>query len=212
MRPVDPPVNSGTMSGPRVLDEHPLLARLRAGDPTSYEDLVRMHAGRMLAVARRLLRNEDDARDCVQEAFLLAFRGLRSFEGRASLRTWLHRIVVNAALMKIRARPGPDVASLDDLMPEFDADGTRVEPVGSAALPVETLIERSDVLVLVRRAVDRLPDTYRTVLILRDIQEMDTHETARLLQTTASAVKTRLHRARAALKKLLEPHVSGEHR
>ena len=84
--------------------EAALLDALRRGDPDAYEELLRLYGGRMLAVARRLLRHEEDARDAVQEAFLLAFRGLPSFGERCRLGTWLHRIVVNAALMKIRHR------------------------------------------------------------------------------------------------------------
>lgn len=191
-------------------DDEALLAGLRAGDAASYEVLVRTHGGRMLAVARRFLRNEADARDCVQDAFLLAFRQIHTFEGRSSVGTWLHRIVVNAALMKVRARLGQREESLDGLLPEFDAMGNRVErsaPLGPSA---EILVQRREVRDLVRQSIDRLPEGYRTILILRDIEEYDTEETARLLDTTPGNVKTRLHRARAALKTLIGPLRSEE--
>ena len=85
-------------------DEKTFITGLRNGDAACYESLVRDYGGRMLAVARRYLKNDADARDCVQDAYLQAFRSIENFEGRSSLQSWLHRIVVNAALMKIRAR------------------------------------------------------------------------------------------------------------
>ena len=90
-------------------------------DDASYEQLVRTYGGRMLAVARRLVRNEEDARDCVQEAFLQAFRNIEKFEQRASLGSWLHRIVTNAALMKLRARARRPEESIEDLLPQSGA-------------------------------------------------------------------------------------------
>ena len=193
-----------------VPDEKQLVARLRAGDDASYERLVRTYGGRMLAVARRLVRNEEDARDCIQEAFLQAFRHIDKFEERASLGSWLHRIVVNAALMKIRARERRREDSLEDLLPQFDADGHRLEPEAELGVSAETLLERAETREAVRRAIDQLPEGYRNVLLLRDIEGYDTAEAAAVLGLTAGAVKTRLHRARAALKSLLAPIIQGE--
>ena len=193
-----------------VPDEKPLVARLRAGDDASYERLVRTYGGRMLAVARRLLRNEEDARDCVQDAFLQAFRHIDKFEERASLGSWLHRIVVNAALMKIRARERRREDSIEDLLPQFDADGHRLEPEAELAESLEISLERRETSEFVRRAIDQLPEGYRNLLILRDIEGYDTEEAAALLGLTPGAVKTRLHRARAALKSLLAPIMRGE--
>ena len=189
-------------------DERQLVARLRVGDDASYEQLVRTYGGRMLAVARRLVRNEEDARDCVQEAFLQAFRNIEKFEQRASLGSWLHRIVVNAALMKLRARARRPEESIEDLLPQFDADGQRTGPEAELAVSLE-LLERREVREAVRRSIDQLPDGYRNVLLIRDIEGYDTEETAKLLGLTPGAVKTRLHRARTALKSLLAPVIRG---
>ncbi|MEE9598765.1 MAG: sigma-70 family RNA polymerase sigma factor [Acidiferrobacterales bacterium] len=191
-----------------VSDESQLVARLRVGDGASYEQLVRTYGGRMLAVARRLVRNEEDARDCVQEAFLQAFRNIEKFEQRASLGSWLHRIVVNAALMKLRARARRPEESIEDLLPQFDADGQRTGPEAELAVSLE-LLERREVREAVRRSIDQLPDGYRNVLLIRDIEGYDTEETAALLGLTPGAVKTRLHRARTALKSLLAPVIRG---
>lgn len=181
-----------------------LVAGARAGDAASREDLVRTHGPRLLAVARRLLANEDDAHDCVQEAFLQAFRNLHRFEGRSTLATWLHRILVNAALMQLRARERRREEPIDDLLPRFAEDGHRVEPAAARPPAVEAALEREDTTRLVRAAIARLPESYRIVLVLRDIEGYETGETAALLETTSGAVKVRLHRARAALKTLLE--------
>jgi RNA polymerase sigma-70 factor (ECF subfamily) len=110
--------------------------------------------------------------------------------------------------MKIRARPGQREESLDELLPEFDALGNRLEQSEPVGPPAEILVQRREVRDFVRQSIDRLPEGYRTVLILRDIEGYDTAETARLLDTTPGNVKTRLHRARAALKTLIEPLVS----
>jgi RNA polymerase sigma-70 factor (ECF subfamily) len=193
------------MADPAGDDERALLAALRAGDDAAYERLVREHAPRMLAVARRLLGDGEDARDAVQEAFGSAFRALGSFAGQARLSTWLHRIVVNAALMKLRTRRRKPEQPIDDLLPRYEADGHRRDP-GGPWQPAERL-ERQERRKLVRDAIERLPEAHRTVLVLRDIEELDTAEVAELLGVTTGVVKTRLHRARQALRTLLDPHL-----
>jgi len=189
-------------------DEAALVARIRAGEAEAYEILVRRHAGRMLAVAQRLLRNPDDARDVVQEAFLAAYRHAGSFAGQSCLGTWLHRIVVNAALMKIRARSRRPEESIDELLPRFHDDGHMVDPAGRWRTEEgEGALERKERCAMVRDCIARLPETYRTVLTLRDIEELDPQETATLLGTSVNAVNIRLHRARQALRALLDPHL-----
>ncbi len=176
-----------------------------AADGNDLERAIREHGAAMLWVARRLLGNEDEARECVQEAYLLAFAKIASFEGRSSFRTWLHRIVVNTALGLLRKRKRKETESLDDLLPVFDSDGCRVEPSWRFNEPLERMLERNDVQNIVCRSIASLPESYRIVLALRDIEGYDTAEAATLLETNAGVIKTRLHRARAALKKKLEP-------
>jgi len=188
--------------------ETALVARLRAGDETAYAELVRTQGGRMLAVARRLLRNEDDAADAVQEAFVSAFRAIASFEGGARLSTWLHRIVVNAALMKLRTRSRRPEVSIEELLPKFFEDGHHVDEPAEWRSPAQLdALERQETRQLVREQIDQLPADYRTVLMLRDIEGLDTKETAELLGVTPNAAKIRLHRARLALRTLLDPHM-----
>jgi len=150
-----------------------------------------------------VLRSDDEARDAVQDAFLAAFRGLASFKGDAKLSTWLHRIVVNAALMRVRSRTHRAEQSIDDLLPHFDDDGSWGAD-RPAALSSHELLERRDTRALVRDCIAQLPDTYRTVLVMRDIEDLDTDEAAERLGVTANAVKIRLHRARQALRSLVE--------
>jgi RNA polymerase sigma-70 factor, ECF subfamily len=181
----------------------PLVAMLQAGDETAFEALVRFHGGRMLAVAKRFFTDEQEARDVVQDAFLAAFRAIASFDGRSQLSTWLHRVVVNAALMKLRSRRRRREEPIDDLLPRFDAEGHRMlDPADSAPASNEA-IERAETRARVRAAIAQLPESYRAVLILRDFEERDTAEVTDALGITPQAVKTRLHRARQALRALL---------
>jgi len=179
-----------------------LLDRLRRDDGSAFEELTQRYAGRMLAVARRMLRNEEEARDAVQEAFLSAFKALDRFHGDAKVSTWLHRIVVNAALMRLRTRRRKPEGSLEDLLPSFDETGHWASDVEPIATPSDAY-ERREIRTAVRRCIDQLPEAYRTILLLRDIEELDCEETAAELGLTASAVKSRLHRARHALRTLL---------
>lgn len=188
-------------------EDRELLDRLRAGDANAFEVVVERYGGRMLAVARRLLREEEDARDAVQDALISAFRGLARFEGDAQLGTWLHRIVVNAALMRLRRRKRRPELPIDDLLPRFDAEGHHLVRPERAPFPDEQT-GRKELLRLVRAAVEQLPDGYREVYLLRDVDELSTEETASALGITPNAVKIRLHRARQALVTLVRSRLS----
>jgi RNA polymerase sigma-70 factor (ECF subfamily) len=145
----------------------------------------------------------------VQEAFIAAFQALDRFEGQSQLGTWLHRIVVNACLMKLRSRSRKPEVSIESLLPAFDEAGHHSEAVRSWSKRPDEQLLSDETRGLVRRSIDSLPDEYRTVLLLRDIEELSTEETARMLKATPGAIKTRLHRARQALRTLLDPHFSG---
>jgi RNA polymerase sigma-70 factor (ECF subfamily) len=189
----------------RAAAEALLLERLRRNDPEAFEELVRANGGRMLAIARRLLRNEEEARDAVQDAFLAAFRALPGFAGQSRLSTWLHRITVNAALMRLRSQRRRPELLVEDLHRE-DEGALPLETDAAFAAPDDG-IPRRELHQTVYASLDRLPEPYRRTLVLRDIEDRDTEETARLLGTTPGAVKTRLHRARQALRALLEPEL-----
>jgi RNA polymerase sigma-70 factor, ECF subfamily len=187
-----------------TFDDATLVSGLRAGDDEAFETLVRLYMARLLRVARRFLKNEEDARDAVQDAFISAFRSIQNFEAGAKLSTWLHRIVVNSSLMKMRSKRRRPEEDIDELLPRFKADGHQVEDSVNWDLSAQEMVEQAERREIVRRAIDQLPDTYRVVLLMRDIEEMSTEESAVALGITTAAVKVRLHRARQALRTLLD--------
>jgi RNA polymerase sigma-70 factor, ECF subfamily len=184
--------------------EDGLLERLKAHDEEAFETIVRRYGGRMLATACRLLGNDHDARDAVQQAFVSAFKSIAGFNGEARLSTWLHRIVVNAALAQIRSRRRRPGLSMDGLLPRFDAAGRWTDAAEQSGWSDEHPVHRRETRQMVRRCIDRLPEIYRTALLLRDIEELDTAEVAEMLAISPNATKIRVHRARQALKSLIE--------
>ena len=186
------------------MTEASLVAGLRAGDSEAFETLVRLYMMQLLRVARRFLKNEEDARDAVQDAFISAFKSIQKFEAGAKLSTWLHRIVVNSSLMRLRTKRRHPEEDIEDLLPKFKRDGHHAEPAADWQLTAEEMVEQSETRELVRKSIDRLPESYRTILLMRDIEEMSTDETATALGITPAAAKVRLHRARQALRALID--------
>jgi RNA polymerase sigma-70 factor, ECF subfamily len=201
--PADPRVSAG--------DEVSLVAGLRSADPSAYELFLRLHGGRMLATARRIMGEEEAARDAVQDAMLSIVRSISRFDGASLLSTWAHRIVVNACLMRLRTRRRRPELSIESLLPRFDDRGHR-ELSGPGSTPSALArhdspadgIEQRELRRTVWEAIARLPDGYREVLIMRDMEQLDTQQTAAALGLTVDAAKTRLHRARQALRAILE--------
>ena len=189
------------------MSDSELIVRLRAGDAAAYETLVRANTPRLLRVARRFLRAEEDARDAVQDAFVSAFKSLASFAEGSMLSTWLHRILINACLMRLRSQRRRPEEDIEQYLPTFREDGHQTMSSVPWADTPESAAERSQLCALVRSSIDELPDTYRVVLLLRDIEELSTEETAEVLGITPNAVKVRLHRARQALRTLLDPRM-----
>jgi RNA polymerase sigma-70 factor (ECF subfamily) len=190
-------------AGASTVDDQALLAALKAGEEWAFVTMIRLHGGRLLAVARRFMQNDQDAQDVLQSAYLSAFRALADFEGACQLSTWLHRIVVNTALMRIRARRRKPEESIEALLPAFQEDGHHVEQFSDWTASADLVLERAEMRAVVRNCIDELPENHRVVLMLRDIEEMSTQEVADLLGLTTTAVKVRLHRARQALSTLL---------
>jgi RNA polymerase sigma-70 factor (ECF subfamily) len=184
-----------------------LVAGLRAGDTAAFETLLDRYGGRLLRLARRFCGSEEDARDALQDAMVAVFKSIGNFESNSMLSTWLHRIVVNACLMKLRTKKRREEIDIEELMPRFKEDGHQVEPSQPWTESAQSMLERDELRAQVRAAIDQLPETYRVVLQLRDIEEMSTEETAEVLGITPNAVKIRLHRARQALRALLDRHM-----
>ena len=186
--------------------EAELLECLRSGEDSCYEILVRKLGPQVLATAKRYLRSDADAADCFQDTFLAVFESINNFEQRSSLSTWIRGITIRQCLMRIRKQARRQEQSIEHMLPIFDEHGDRIE----AASPRHTTaigksIDTERMRSIVRQNINTLPDDYRLVLLLRDIDGHTTKETAAILGIKINAVKTRLHRARSALKYLLEP-------
>jgi RNA polymerase sigma-70 factor (ECF subfamily) len=169
-------------------DDLELLRRLRDGDDAAFDAIVDRHERRVFAVALRICRHPEDARDVTQEVFLTALRSLRSFRGDARLSTWLHRVAVNAALDAVRRRARRRTVGLEEVTERpSDAPGPEEEAAEAARAAA------------VRRAVERLPPDHRAVVVLHDLEGLDYAECAAALGVPVGTVKSRLHRARLQL-------------
>lgn len=191
-----------------------LFDRLRAGDGTALEPLMERFASRVYRVAHGVTGNAPDAEEVVQDVFLTLFRKAASFEGRAALGTWLYRITVNAALNKRRGKRAQVEASLEDYLPRYTADGHREGDrsfllADWSLMPDEVLLSQEGRGV-VRAAVERLPAHYRVVLVLRDVEELSSEEVAEIVGDSVASVKSRLHRARMALREQLTRTYASE--
>jgi len=191
-----------------LADDGSLIERLRTGDDVAFEELVEHHAAPLLAVTRRILRDEEEARDAVQETFVAEFRGIGEFNAESSVSTWLHRIAVNCALMKVRVRARRE-KDVDALLPAFQPDGHQQQSSVSWTETAEEILQREQSCALVRQCIDQLPEPYRIVLVLRDIEQLPADVVAEKLQITRDNLKVKLHRARQALRTLLDPHMRG---
>jgi RNA polymerase sigma-70 factor (ECF subfamily) len=174
------------------------------------ERLVRDNIGWMLALAQRTLGDRALADDAVQNSFIAAFDGYSAFEGRSSIKTWLHRITINACLMLLRKQKRLAEQPINQYLPEFDSYDCRIEAPWPRLASAEEILDDTRLKALVSEKIRVLPERYRIVFQLRDIEGYDTGEVAELLDISVSNVKVRLHRARAALKKLLEPILRDE--
>jgi RNA polymerase sigma-70 factor, ECF subfamily len=188
----------------RTETEATLIERLRGGDATALERVMEQFAPRVYRLAYGITRNEADAEEVVQDVFLSLFRKIDGFEGRAALGTWIYRISVNAALIKRRGKRAELEVFLEDHLPTFREDGHRE---GDRAMlladwsetPEEELLS-NETRRAVRRMITSLPDRYRVVLLLRDLEGLSNEETAEILGDSVASVKSRLHRARMALR------------
>jgi RNA polymerase sigma-70 factor (ECF subfamily) len=180
------------------------LEALQAGDPEEFSRLVDAYSNNIYRLAIKMLNQQEDAEDVLQETFIKAYRGLKSFDGRSKLSTWLFRIATNEALMVIR-RKHPEFVSIDEPIDTEEGEQEPIQIVDWCCLPEEELLseesrERLD------EAVQKLPEKLKVVFLLRDINDLSTHETAEVLGLTDTAVKTRLSRARLRLREELSSY------
>lgn len=194
------------------MDAHPnpeaaMITAILAGDTQLYHELVRPHEQTVYRMAFSYMKNEADAEDVAQEAFLKAFRNLSSFRLESQFSTWLIAITLNEARSRLRRQSAVRISSLD----EDPEDGHAVSPAllrDWREIPSETL-ERKEIRALLQQAVAGLPPTYREIFQLRDVEGLNVAETSELLGISVSLVKVRLHRAHMMLQKQLAPQLKA---
>jgi RNA polymerase sigma-70 factor, ECF subfamily len=182
-------------------DESALVARAKAGDGQAFTELVNQYERKIYRLAKHITQNDEDAEDVLQEAFLKAYEHLDNFQGNSKFYTWIVRIAVNEALMKLRKRRGDRTVPLDDPIDTGEEMVTREIAVWDDN--PEQRYSREEIQEILDQAVETLKPDFRTVFILRDIEELSTEETAEALSISIPAVKSRLLRARLALREKL---------
>jgi RNA polymerase sigma-70 factor (ECF subfamily) len=190
-----------TTSVTPTFDESALVARAKAGDLSAFTELVRHYDRRIFRMAKQITQNDEDAEDVLQETFLKAYSRLDSFQGESKFYTWLVRIAVNEALMKLRKRRSDRTVPLDEPIDTGEDEVVREIAVWDEN-PEETY-SREELAKILDQAIQSLKPAYRTVFVLRDIEELSIEETAKILNLSISAVKSRLLRARLQLREKL---------
>lgn len=185
-------------------DEKELLARIQAGDKEACAECIDVHSPAVYRLALRLMGNEADAEDVVQETFLNAFKAIDSFEGRSQLGTWLYRIAYNTAMMRLR-KPSPHTVSVEEsLSPETQTIVPR-QLFDWCCLP-EKDFESDEVRSELEKAISEMPESLKAVFILRDLEGLSTEQAANALELSEGATKVRLHRGRLWLRERLTPY------
>ena len=181
-------------------DDHALVARIVGGDAAAFEVVMRRHNGALFRTARAILRDDAEAEDALQEAYLAAYRNLGMFRGDARLSTWLTRIVINQALGRLRARRRGNVVGLHDDIGEAAGEAGEDAMDETPAASPETGALRAQLRRLLEREIDALPLAFRTAFMLREVEEMPIDEVAASLEIPEATVRTRVFRARAMLR------------
>ena len=197
------PVQPEPFFPPDANDESRLAARIARHDHAAFEALMRRHNGKLFRVARAILRDDGEAEDALQDAYVDAYRHIGDFRGGSQLVTWLTRIVINHSLMRLRRQKRDRVVvpidrrGDDRELPEIDVRDRRSESPSDALL-------RGEIRRILERRIDELPVAFRTVFVMRDVEDMTVQETADCLSIPSATVRTRLFRARALLRQALE--------
>jgi len=180
------------------------LKALQAGDPEEFSRLVDTYSLKIYRLATKMLSHQQDAEDVLQETFLKAYRGIKSFDGRSKLSTWLFRIATNEALMLLR-RKHPETVSIDEPVETEEGEQEPVQIIDWCCLPEGELLSE-EAQKMLDSAVQMLPESLRVVFLLRDINDLSTRETGEVLGLSDTAVKTRLSRARLRLREILSTY------
>lgn len=186
-----------------------LVDAIQGGDYEAFEELVRRFSDRVYRLAWSFVKNDHEAEDVAQETFLNVYRAIDRFRGASKVGSWIYRITVNTALMRLRRKRRRPEVSFDALQPDDEPRGHHHDsPVLVDEHTAEDDADRSEMATKIQAAVDELDEKYRVVFLLRDVEELSIQETGDILNLTPAAVKSRLHRARLQLRAALERYVS----
>lgn len=179
-----------------------LVEQVRAGSTDAFEELIARYESKVFNLAMRFTRNQEDAEEVLQDVFSTVYTKLEGFRGQSAFSSWLYRIIVNAAFMKLRKRKQHSTVSLEDLAPSVRQQCVEKEHV--ATLRSDTITINKELRDKLEWAIGRLPEQYRAVFILRDVDGLSNQEVSEMLELSIPAVKSRLHRSRIMLRKKLK--------
>ena len=189
------------MAKKKLSEDLMLIQKIRKGDKIAFEQLIEKYETKVFHLAMRFTKNEEDAEEVLQDVFMTLHRKLELFQGKSAFSSWLYRIVVNAAFMKLRKRRQQPAVLLEDLAPhtrQKALDGESYQ-----ANHVETFTQNEELKGVLLSAVNRLPEQYRSVFVMRDVNGFSNQETSEVLGLSVPAIKSRLHRSRLMLRKKL---------
>ena len=184
----------------KKLTDVQVVDQFKAGDALAFEEIVSRYESKVMSLALRFTRNQEDAEEVMQDVFTTVYRKIEGFRGQSAFSSWLYRIVVNAAFMKLRKRKQDQTVPLEDILKQSQVVPALKSP--ERAL-VDSQTIRNEMLEALESAIRKLPDDYRPVFILRDVDGLTSREVSRILDLTVPAVKSRLHRSRLMLRRRL---------
>jgi RNA polymerase sigma-70 factor (ECF subfamily) len=179
-----------------------LIEKFRKGSLDAYEELIERYQSKVYNLAMRFTRNHEDAEEVLQDVFTTLYQKLEGFQGKSAFSSWLYRIIVNAAFMKLRKRKQNNTISIEDLAPTVRQQ--QVEKEHSLANRSDLLSINKEMRDIIESALNRLPEQYRAVFVLRDVDGLSNQEVGEILELSIPAVKSRLHRSRLMLRKRLQ--------
>ena len=179
-----------------------LIKEFKAGNQRSFEELIQRYSAKAFSLISRLTRDQEDSEEVLQDVFVTVYRKIDGFEGKASFSSWFYRITVNAAFMKLRKRKQDRTIAIEDAVPDFR---NSMQLRCSELTEADVIAERQQLIDALEDAIAKLPDEYRPVFILRDIDGMTSREVSKILDLSVPAVKSRLHRSRLMLRRRLLP-------
>jgi RNA polymerase sigma-70 factor, ECF subfamily len=195
------------MTDYKIVSDDSLVEQAQKKDYQAFEELVKRYEGKIYGHTLRLLGNREDAQDVLQETFLNVFKGLENFRGDSSFSTWIYRIATNNALMRLRKLSHAERELNDELPPP---ESMKRQALASHILDPKDAFLEKEMLRELDKAVERLPEKYRSIFLLRDVEELSTDRTANVLGISEAAVKSRLHRARLFIREALLKKFEGK--